>query len=194
MRVGLMLILVFSFFCSSCGYSFRSRSNPWASKGIKKVYVRTLTNNTLNAGVEVAFTSALVKEVARGGRFKLVGNESDADAVIYGTVDSFASTMSAPTTVVALAPNDPQAQALSDFVIAAEYVVNAAITVSLVKPKGPVLWSQQFTRPKVYPAGNRFGLQGSTSSLINSSLESLARDEIAQFVASDVLDTMMEAF
>ena len=194
MRLGVPLIVAFALFCSACGYGFRSRSNPWADKGVTKVYVQTLTNNTLSAGVEVPFTSALVKEFARGGRLKLVSNEADADAVIEGSVDSFGSTANSTTTVSALAPADPQAQGLTDAVIAVEYVVNASITVRLVKRHGGRLWEQQFSRPKVYPAGNRFGLQGSTASLINSSQEAIALDEIAEFIASDVHDTMLEAF
>lgn len=192
---GLFAILVFAFslLASGCGYGWRGKDNPWAAKGIHKIYIRVVDNNTLRAGVEIPFTSALVKEFERGGKFKVVSDESDADAFVISTVGSFGSTIG-PMTSVASLTMDPEAQGLSDMLVASEYVAQANITVSLVDKEKKVLWVQQFGRPKVYPAGNRFGLPGTTSALINASQEQMALQEIVLFIASDVYDTMVEAF
>ncbi|MBI3543960.1 MAG: hypothetical protein HY075_11875 [Deltaproteobacteria bacterium] len=191
---SVVLALILALSSSACGYGFRSKSNPWANRGVRKVYIPMLINNSLKAGIEVPFTSAFVKEFSRGNRLRVVTDESDADARVVGTITSFDSEINSFTSVPQLAPNDVGAQALSDMVVASEYVAKANIQVQLVAKGGAVLWMQVFNRPKIYPAGNRFGLQGSTSALINASQEALALDNIAGFIASDVYDTMLEAF
>jgi hypothetical protein len=193
---GLTLIIAFAvtvaLASAGCGYGFRGRKNPWAAKGVTRVYIPMMINNSLRNGVEVVFTSAFVKEFARGGAFKIVSDEKQADAVVQGTINTFSSAINSLSSVSSLS-QDPQAQSLSDMVLAAEYVANASVTVQLVK-KGAVLWTQSFNRPKIYPAGNRFGLQGDTSALINSSQEAIALRDISTFIASDTYDTMLEAF
>lgn len=179
---------------SGCGYGWQNSSNHWKEKGITKVYIREATNNTLITGVEAIFTSALVKEFARGNRIRLVSNEKEADAIVDPVVSSIATTFT-PGTVAQLAADDPRARELSDFVIASEYTVTAVMGVSLVRTRdNQVLWTQSFARPKVYPANNRFGLRGTTSTLINGSQEAIALGEIAQFLATDAYDAMFEAF
>ncbi len=178
-----------------CGYGFSGTKNPWAAKGIKTVYIQMMTNNSLQAGIEIPFTTALTQEFERGGKVRVISDENAADAVVKGTISSFSSVINpSGLTSVASITTDPAAQALSDMVIASEYIANASIEIQLVKKGGIVVWSQSFNRPKVYPAGNRFGLPGTTSSLINASMEQLALVDIAGFIASDVYDTMFEAF
>lgn len=194
MRWVLIAVLVLvSLAASGCGYGFRGRQNPWTAQGMRSVYVRMLTNNTLRSGLEVPFTSGIVREFARGRRINLVSDEKDADGYILGSIDVFESRVNSFSSVTGIT-KDPLARGLEEQVIASEYVANAAVTVTLISKTGGLLWSQQFTRSKIYPAGNRFGLQGTTSALINSSLEQLALNDIIQFIASDVYDTMLEAF
>ena len=190
-----LLWVVLAIMSSGCGYSFSGLKNPWAAKGIKTVYIRMVINNSLKAGIEIPFTTALAKEFERGGKVRVVSDEKDADGIVIGLIGSFASIINpSGVTSVASLSNSPDAQALSDMLIASEYIAMANITVSLQKRDGPVLWSQTFSRPKVYPAGNRFGLQGTTSALIDASQEQLSLVEIAGFMAGDVYDTMFEAF
>lgn len=193
----MLIVLSLAFSCSAvgCGYSWQNTGNPWAKKDqVRKVFVRTLVNNTLKAGVEVPFTSALVREFARGQRVQLVADEGDADGYLEGEVTDVSSKINSELTVTQLSRSE-EAKALSDMVIASDYVTNATINIRLVKKgTGRMLWSQTFSRSKVYPGNNRFGLEGTTSSLINASQEALAVGEIAQFLASDAHDTLLEAF
>ncbi|MBI3557655.1 MAG: LptE family protein, partial [Deltaproteobacteria bacterium] len=165
--------------------------NPWVAKCVKTVYIQVMTNNSLKAGIEIPFTTALAKEFESGGKVRVVGDEKEADAIVKGTIASFTSEFNpSGLTSVSSISNSLDAQALSDMVVASEYIATANITVQLIKRDGPVLWTQTFSRPKVYPAGNRFGLQGTTSALIDAPVEQLALVDIAGFIASDVHDTM----
>jgi hypothetical protein len=191
---GLYLFIIFlSLGFSGCGYSWQSKKNPWRGDGIEKVYIQTLTNNTLRVGLEVSMTSALIREFERGAKFRVVSDPKDADAVVKGTIDSIGNTHTDVT--VSAITNDPAAAGLSDAVIASEYTASATVSIWLERNRDrQTLWRQTFSRQKVYPSGNRFGLPGTTSSLINASQEKLALDEVAGFIAGDAYDTMLEAF
>jgi hypothetical protein len=179
---------------AGCGYQWQRKSTAWSNRGVHRVFVRSLLNNTLISGVEVPFSSALLREFARGERIGLVTDENAADALVTGIVNVVSSQPNSQTTVDVIS-NQPAAKSLTDFVIASDYLVTATVTVRLERPKtGEVLWTQTFTQAKIYPGGNRFGQEGSTSSLINSSQEQLALSDIAQIIASDAYDTMLEAF
>jgi hypothetical protein len=148
----------------------------------------------LKSGIEVPFTSALVREFARGARIGVVTDEAAADAIVEGTVDNVVSEIRTSTTVDAIS-NQPAAKNLTDLVIASDYVANATVTVRLRRANSKeVLWTQTFAQAKIYPGGNRFGQEGSTSALINSSQEYLALQTVAETIASDAYDTMLEGF
>jgi hypothetical protein len=180
---------------SGCGYSFQGASSHWKAQGINRVFVRMLTNDTLHAGVEVTFTSALIKEFARNQRFRVVEDEKNADATIEGSVTSAEAIINSANGVTALSNNDPAAAILGDVNVATEYRATGSISVQLVRrePKS-VVWTQSFYGEKIYQGNNRFGLSGTTSSLINASDQQLALNEVATQVASDAADTMLEGF
>jgi curli biogenesis system outer membrane secretion channel CsgG len=194
-QFGLAALLVFSIFAANCGYQWQGVGNPWARQGVERIYVETLSNETLRTGVESLFTGALLKEIARGKRLRLVNNIKDADAILSGSVITVESAINSSTTVPAIANKDLDATALDTVVIAADYSAYASVNVQLLRRKdSKVLWSQSFSRSRIYPSGNRFGLPGTTSVLINSSQEQIALTEIAQFIASDAHDMLLEAF
>lgn len=179
---------------SGCGYSWQGINNPWRAHGVERIYVRTLTNNTLIAGAEVPFTSALVKQFVQGKRLLLVGREEDADAVLLGTLLQAESRINTDTTVSQIS-RATETRGFSEMVIASDYVAVATIDVQLVRRRDKrMLWNQSFSGSKIYPGNNRFGVQGSTSSLINSSQEAMALSDLSVLLASDAYDTMLEAF
>ncbi|MEW6056540.1 MAG: LPS assembly lipoprotein LptE [Bdellovibrionota bacterium] len=187
-------LLGFLLSSSGCGYTWRNKSNPWKAQKVERVYIKAMINNTLRSGLEVPFTSALIREFSRGPKVRIASNEENSDAVIESSLDAVGSSIG-PTTTVDRLSQDPAARAFNDYVIASEYSASATITVSLVRKQDKrVLWTRAFSESKTYPANNRFGLVGSTSALINSSQEQLALNEIAQVLASDAYDTMFEAF
>lgn len=177
------------------GYSFESRGNTWKKEGVQRVFISTLENKTLKTGVEVPFAAALMREFSRGNRIKLVGKEHEADAILEAAVEIVDTRSFSQATVAQISPNDPKAQELSDFAVTSEYIVSASMSVQLRRVRdSKQLWSQSFSRSKIFPGSNKFGLQGSTSMIINGSQEQLALSEIAQFLASDAHDAMFEAF
>lgn len=179
---------------AGCGYSFQGKTHPWTTDGLNKVYVDVMSNNSLRAGTEVAFTSAFVKYFSRGNKLKVVQKESDADLIVRASVDSIANNISSSTTVPQLT-EDPAAKVLDDYVVATEYSASAAVSVSFIRRRDSVtLMSQSFSRSKIYPANNRFGKPGTTSVLINDSQASMALSEIANGIAGDAYDSMLEAF
>ncbi len=194
MRSFVFVIFLFFLFPFGCGYHWQQKINPWKNRGIEKVYVEILKNNSLKAGAEVPFTSALVKMFSRGNKVRVVSEPTAADAIVQGAIDSISSSIGPRSTVPTLT-TDPQAATISDMLVATEYQVSAALTVTLVDQKSKsVLWSQGFSGNKFYPGNNRFGLVGNTSALINDSQQQLALQDIAQILASDVYDTMLEVF
>lgn len=153
-----------------------------------------MTNNSLRPGVEVDFTSALLKEFSRGRRIRLVSDPKEADAFVEGTIEQVVSSIG-PATTVSQISQEAGAQNLSEMVIATEYVASAVVNVRLVRKKDKAtLWEQRFSSNKIYPANNRFGKEGVTSTLINDSQQTLALNEIAKTIASDAYDIMLEAF
>lgn len=188
--------LALSILAGGCGYSWQGNANPWAAKGVKTIYVRSLRNDTLHSGAEVSFTSALVKVLSRGTKIQLVADEKLADGVIEGTVDTILNAPSGPgTTVGQLTKNPSQIGTLADVPIAGDYIATASITVTLLRNSDhSTLWHQGFTQSKIYPGNNRYGASGNTSALINASQQQFAINEIAQFIARDVYDAMFEAF
>lgn len=196
-RVGLRFGLFgLALVAQGCGYGWSDRGNPWAKDGVSSVYVRAIINNSPHAGVEIPVMAALLKQFVQGKRIRMVNSEAEADSVLQGTISDFHSDISASNQVPAVAqPNDTTVQALSDQIIATEYRASATVSVVLTRKRdGKSLWAQSFSRGKTYPAGNRYGLIGTTSELIDASQERLALNDISDFIASDIYDTMLEAF
>ena len=124
----------------------------------------------------------------------MVGAKSSSDAVVSGTLTSI-TTSPGPAVAVTTLSTSKKAKGLDEYQVASQYQVDAAVTVRLVRTRdGVLLWSQSFNRSKLYPASTRFAAEGNTSVLINQSQDRIALEEIAQFLASEVTDTMLEAF
>lgn len=191
------LSMVSVMFCG-CGYHWRSHVNPWKKQNIQTVYVPMITNNTLHPGIESFFTSALEKEFIRGQKLKLVSDGKAADVTLKGTLVEVLTTPNGQSTVPQIT-EDPEARAqLADMVIASDYSTLVRMRVEMIdyrqEKEGKVLWSRSFQGSKVFPANNRYGLEGTTSALINASQESLTLQNLAQTVASDVYDSLFHAF
>ena len=181
---------------AGCGYGFRSRSNSWENDGIRTIYIAPFTNNSLRPGVESTFTSALIREFSQGGRVKLASHREEADAILNSTVISVEAMPLSPTTADQVSKDLPEGQGLdSTFVIATQYTATAQINVHLSDLRtGNTLWSQGFSRSRVFPAANQGGDIGNTGVLINDSRYSMALAEIAGFLAIEVHDLFFERF
>ncbi len=188
-----MSVAVFS---AACGYGFRSRGNTWEREQINKLYIAPLVNNTLRPGVEVPFTSAILKEFSQGGRIQVTSSRESADAVLEGAVEQVDSSVFSTTTADQVSKNLPLGQGLdSTFVVAQEYSAKAQISFSLVRLKdGKGLWNQGVSSSRLYPAANQGGDIGNTGVLINNSRYTMALNELAKQLAVEVHDLFFESF
>jgi hypothetical protein len=188
---SILLTVVFS----RCGYHFRGSDNPWKDEGIEKVYIRNVDNNTLTVGLDAMVRSATTRELSRGKRFIVVNSKDAADGFIDAVITDASSAINTATTVAAIAPKNPTAANLGDFVIASDYRANLAVVYTLVRKRDQkLLFSQSFSDNRLYQGGNNYGLKGSTSSLMNQSQERISLEELTTRLASDMQDTMLEAF
>ena len=73
-----------------CGYALVGRSSN-LPEDVRDIYVRNLENSTSRAQVDQILTQAIIDEfVTRRGRFRVVNDPTEADAMLTGTVVSFA--------------------------------------------------------------------------------------------------------
>lgn len=195
MRLFLLFsILIFSMVCSGCGYGFQGRSNPWEKDHVRKLYVKIPRNVSQHAGAEAIFTSALIREFTRSKRLEIVNTEEESDAILTCRIDDVHSDGGGGIPLANIT-KDSKAESLENFSVFSEYNLRSGVTMTLVKKKGAqVLWSQSFAATHLYPGNNRFGLEGSTSMLINASRAEMAYNEVTKTIASDVQDVMLEAF
>ena len=73
---------------SGCGYTLVGQGN--LPDHIKTIAIPTFDNKTLEEGVEEIITQAVIEEFVKGGKVRLV-SESNADAVLRGTIRSYKS-------------------------------------------------------------------------------------------------------
>ncbi len=83
-----------------CGYRFAGEGWGLPSE-IRSIAVPTFNNETYEAGIETIVTNALLRELIKDRRLKVVGQD-EADAIMEGTVTSFTTSSVAydPTGVV----------------------------------------------------------------------------------------------
>ncbi|MDQ6801095.1 MAG: LPS assembly lipoprotein LptE [Acidobacteriota bacterium] len=74
---------------SACGYALVGRGNSLDPK-IKSVEVPAFVNRTTRVGLEQLVTQSVADEMVARGRLKLVSHPNDADAILRGSIDSFA--------------------------------------------------------------------------------------------------------
>jgi len=84
-----------------CGYSF-SPGGEHIDRGIKTVYIESLANKTSESNIENRFRSAFVNWFIKTSRFQVVDQESRADAIWRGSVNTLTtSTLSSQTSNLA---------------------------------------------------------------------------------------------
>lgn len=127
-------IILFLLVGTGCGYRLGGEGfGP--SPEIRSIAIPTFINETYEAGIETIVTNALLRELIKDRRVKVVG-EDEADAIMEGTVTSFStSSVSYDPTGVVL-----------------EYRTWVSLDVMVKRHKrGEVLWSRRgLTESDVY--------------------------------------------
>jgi outer membrane lipopolysaccharide assembly protein LptE/RlpB len=130
----LFSIIFFLWVVMGCGYRFAGEGFGPSSE-IRSIAIPTVTNETYEAGIETIITNALLAELIKDRRVKVVGVD-EADAVMEGTVTSFT------TSSVAYDPTG----------VVLEYRTWVSLDVIVKRKKtGEVLWSERgLTESDVY--------------------------------------------
>jgi len=187
---------------AGCGYTLQTSKNPvLEARGIRRVFIKPLINDTYKPGVENIVYNELLRTLAAGNVVRLVSRIEDADAVMSGKITGAGYTSAGNTTADQLFNQDPRAS--KDIFIASEYqaVLNCEFALVRFKPETsptPVapstLWSQSFVRVKRFPANNQLGVFGTTAPLINESEFDRALREMAQSMTGDLHEAMLAIF
>ena len=82
----IILILLFILFWG-CGYQLAGKETH-LPPGVNSVAIPTLSNKTLEPGIETHFTQAFLKEFILDRRVKVV-DRKEADSILEGTIKSF---------------------------------------------------------------------------------------------------------
>jgi outer membrane lipopolysaccharide assembly protein LptE/RlpB len=156
-----------------CGYHLIGATSSLPAR-LQKLYVAPLVNQTSRAEVGQRLTEQISQEWVRRGRFQLVSNSDQADAVLSGTV-------------VSVNVNPVQFDQVGR---ATEYQLTVVADIQLVDRTGPkpvVLWhDKSFSLSQPYPvdvnATNYFDQ------------EIAALDQLATNFARNLVVTILEGF
>ena len=163
-------IIFFLLLGTGCGYRLEGEGfGP--SPEIRSIAIPTFINETYEAGIETIVTNALLRELIKDRRIKVVG-EDEADAIMEGTVKSFA---------ISSVAYDPRGVVL-------EYRTWVSLDVILKRnKKGEVLWSKRgLTESDVYRV--------SSDVLLTEAEKEGAIQKIAGELARRIRRRLFEAF
>lgn len=170
-------LLIFSFLLSGCAYRLGAATRTIPG-GYKQISVPVFKNKTQEAGIEVAFSNALIQEFQRSRIARVVDNSLSEVAVI-GQIDS-----------VRYLPGAKRVAGDSSYlpkgtVIASEYRILVGVTVKVVRQAdGTELWSGSFGGERTY-AAPQVTLAGVNS--VNPLYNLSARRQNIDVMASDIM-------
>jgi hypothetical protein len=76
----------------ACGYHFVGTGGDGIDPSIKRVYVQTFGNASNEPNVENTFRSAFIDRFIQGGRFQVVDQAAQADAILKGKIKNLVRT------------------------------------------------------------------------------------------------------
>jgi len=194
---------------ASCSYTLRNtrdHSPILEAAGIHHIYVQPIVNNSYKAGAEIVIYNALIKKISAQGELHVVNHQSDADAILKGTVDSADYTIAASTAGSSLEPKG-LGSGFQKYSVASIYNANLQCTfqleptektVNALKAKGSKKsqqsWGATFNRSKSFSASNALGVIGTTSAIINDSEFDRAVADLADSMMIDVNESLLGMF
>jgi len=120
---------LFSIFCivlmSGCGYQLVGKETH-LPPGISSISIPTFINQTLEPGIEIPFTQALLKEFILDRRVKVV-DRKEADSFLEGIIKSYSF----------------YAVSFDRSGLVLEYQANVVADLTLKKRDGEILWSEK---------------------------------------------------
>ncbi|MBI4042403.1 MAG: LptE family protein [Deltaproteobacteria bacterium] len=168
---------VLPLFCLvGCGYHLQpaQRSLP---RGIKRVAVPVFDNNTLAAGLELDYTNALIRELAKSHWVEIAASSEDAEGILEGKLVSLSKTGAGH----GIYRNNNEKELVS------EYLVELTVQLKLrdVKTR-EILWENEVNQPARYLATDQ--------PLRNDSLQRLALRQLANSVMEKMREALFSQF
>lgn len=157
---------------NGCGYTLVGKGN-FLPEHIRNLQVPTFVNKTTRVELEQRLTQAVADEFVSRGGMRLVNNESQADAILRGSIESFG--------ITPIAFNEQGR--------ATRYQISVNANIELVDRTNDnaVLWKNdhyRFTESYAVEAG----------SLDSFDQETRAIREIAELFAESVVSSILEGF
>jgi len=121
----LLLLLLGLVFLGGCGYKLAGKGTH-LPPGVASIAIPTLVNKTLEPGIEIVFTQALLKEFIQDRRVSVV-DRKEADSIFEGVIKSF---------LIFSVSYDKSGYAL-------EYQTIVTMDITLKKRNGEVLWNEK---------------------------------------------------
>lgn len=175
---------------NSCAYKLSNKVDT-LPKNVKAIYIPLFKNNSSEPLVETIYTDSLRSEALRSGYAQVVNSESDADAVMYGTVRSV-EVVSDQSVV------EPQSGNYlpNKTVLSAQAKVTVAVDLVL-KKKGSseILWAGSFTQARNYtPPQLTLPTINSANSLYNLSVRRQTLSTLSKEMMQLAFDRLVDNF
>ena len=119
------LLILLLFLPLGCGYHLAGKETH-LPPGVNSIAIPTLINQTLEPGIEIAFTQVLLREFIKDRRVKVV-DRGEADSILEGIIKSF---------YILSVSYDKSGYAL-------EYQTVVTMDITLKKRNGEVLWKEK---------------------------------------------------
>jgi hypothetical protein len=176
-RIGLMVLVLACSTCSGCGYALAGRSS-FLPDDIASVGVPVLVNSTTFFDVELVLSEQIRAEFIGRGRYRVLTDAANADAVLTGQILGIAV----------------QPAGFTDQQLASRYLFTLTMRVAFTDARsGEVLWSNDsMTFREEYELATRSNVAIEGAAFLDQ--ERNAFERIASDVARAVVTAILEAF
>jgi len=121
-RKNIFFILFLLILVSGCGYRFAGTGD--FPEGTESIFIPIFKNRTSESGLEKQVTDDLIYEFTKNRKDILAGSIDDADAVLYGIIQSIS--------ITTISREDPNTSS--------ERSVKLSVDMKLTVPEGRVIW------------------------------------------------------
>ena len=186
------IIFIFLFSLSSCSYHFMAYKSDdfFKQNNIKKVFVPIAKNKTMEVGAGVIFSNNMRKAILQNFRtVDLVNSRSDADMIVYLTVNSIKVTPNG--TIFGTESSEASGGLPNNRVLASSFRVEASVDVVFNALDGKILWQKRnIVRSKVISSGTYTDDRSIYNIFVKNKNKKLALHGIAEDTVSFAVDSV----
>jgi len=189
-KINFLIYILGILFFSSCAYKLSNKVDT-LPKNVKSIFIPVFKNKSSEALIETLFTDAMRSETLRSGYARIVSSETEADAVLNGTIDLVNAVADESVIEAKNTSYLPNNTVLS---------TSAKVTVDIslvLKKKGSseVLWSGHFSQSRGYtPPQLTLPTINSANSLYNLSIRRQTLMLLSKDIMQLAFDRMVDNF